>query len=93
MTLTRKRLVDKLIEAYVDWRETCTRVDDAYRSWARAGDPRDRVAYAVYVAALDAEHQAADIYAGLVQRASRLHWSDTPAAEALRGAASGFDWP
>jgi hypothetical protein len=33
-TLSRKRLADKLVEAYVDWRETCARVDDAYRSWA-----------------------------------------------------------
>jgi hypothetical protein len=93
MTLTRKRLVHKLIEAYVDWREACTRVDDAYRSWARDTCPRDRVAYGLYMAALDAEQQAADIYAGLVRRASRLAWSDDPAAEALRGLARGCGWP
>jgi hypothetical protein len=34
-TLTRRRLADKLVEAYVDRRETCARVDDAYRFWAR----------------------------------------------------------
>jgi hypothetical protein len=93
MTLTRKRLVDKLIEAYVDWREACTRVDDAYRSWAGDTDPRDGVAYGLYMAALDAEQQAADIYAGLVRRACRLPWSDDPPAEALRGPAWGCDWP
>jgi hypothetical protein len=27
--LSRKRLIDKLLEAYVDWREPCVRVDDA----------------------------------------------------------------
>jgi hypothetical protein len=93
MTLTRKRLVDKLIEAYVDWREACIRVDDAYRSWASETGPPDGVAYGLYMAALDAEQQAADIYAGLVRRACRLPWSDDPPAEALRRPAWGFDWP
>ena len=27
--LSRKRLIDKLVEAYVDWREACVQVDDA----------------------------------------------------------------
>jgi hypothetical protein len=91
-TLRRERLVGGLVEAYVDWRESCTRVDDAYRSWARDTDPRDGVAYGLYMAALDAEQQAADIYAGLVRRACRLPWSDDPPAEALGGPEAGFDW-
>jgi hypothetical protein len=33
-TLRQERLVDALVEAYVDWRETCACVNDAYRSWA-----------------------------------------------------------
>ena len=33
--LSRKRPIDKLVEAYVDWREACVRVDDAYRACAR----------------------------------------------------------
>lgn len=56
--LSRKRLIDKLVEAYVDWREACVRVDDAYRG--------------LYVATLDAEEQAADAYAGLVRHAEKL---------------------
>ena len=30
--LTHKRVVDKLIDAYVSWREACLRVSDAYGS-------------------------------------------------------------
>jgi hypothetical protein len=33
-TLRRESLVDELVDAYADWRETCARVSDAYRSWA-----------------------------------------------------------
>jgi hypothetical protein len=32
--LSHKRVVDKLIDAYVSWREACLRVTDAYGSWA-----------------------------------------------------------
>jgi hypothetical protein len=32
-TRSRERLVDRLVEAYVDWRETCGWVNDAYRCW------------------------------------------------------------
>jgi hypothetical protein len=37
--LRRERLVDKLVEAYVDWRETCAGVSDAYRSRPRRPPP------------------------------------------------------
>jgi hypothetical protein len=32
--LRRERLVDELVEAYVDWLEACARVNGTYRSWA-----------------------------------------------------------
>ena len=48
-TLRRERLVDGLVEAYVDWRETCDRVNDAYRSCARETGPRGRVAFGLYM--------------------------------------------
>jgi hypothetical protein len=35
--LSRKRLIDKLVVAYVGWREACARVNDAYR-WELTGD-------------------------------------------------------
>ena len=63
--LSRKRLVDELVEAYVAWREACARVDNAYRSWASETGPCGGVAFGLYMAALDAEEQAAEVYAGL----------------------------
>jgi hypothetical protein len=65
--LSRKRLIDKLVAAYVDWREACVRVNDAYRFWASEPGPSDGVAFGLYVAALDAEQQAAAVYAGVIE--------------------------
>jgi hypothetical protein len=58
-TLRQKRLVDALVEAYVDWRETCACVNDAYRSCASKPGPRGSVAFYLYMAALDTEQHAA----------------------------------
>jgi hypothetical protein len=91
--LSRRRLVDKLLEAYVAWRETCARVDDAYCNWAREPGPRGGVAFGLYMAALDAEEQAAEVYARLVRRAGKLPWSEEPGAESLGGPAWGAEWP
>jgi hypothetical protein len=33
--LNRRRVADKVIEAYVSWREACLLVSDAYDLWAR----------------------------------------------------------
>jgi hypothetical protein len=91
-TLSRKRLVDKLVEAYVDWREACARVNDCYRSCSSDAGPGGRVAFGLYVAALDAEEHAAEVYARLVQHASKLPWSEEPVAESL-GLAWGVGRP
>ena len=61
---TETRLLDKMIGAYVDWREACRLVHDAYRSWASATGPHTGVAFGRYTAALDAEERAAEVYAG-----------------------------
>ncbi len=92
-TLTRERLVGELVEAYVEWREACGRVDDAYRSWANERARGDRLAFGLYMAALDAEELAAEVYAGLVGRADKLSRSEEPPAEGLGGAAWGVGWP
>jgi hypothetical protein len=89
----RTRLVDKLVEAYVDWRETCARVNDAYRFWASEAGPRGRVAFGLYMAALDAEEQAAEVYAGFVRRADKLPRNEHPPTEPLGGRAWGDGWP
>ena len=65
---TETRLVDTRIGAYVDWREACRLVHDAYRSWASATGPRARAAFGRYTAALDAEERAAEVNASLVGR-------------------------
>ena len=65
---TETRLVDRMVGAYVDWREASRLVHDAYRSWASATGPRARVAFCRYTAALDAEEWAAEVYASLVRR-------------------------
>jgi hypothetical protein len=74
-----KRLADRLIVAYVEWRETCLLVDDAYRTWSRAPRPEEETAFTRYAAAVDAEEHAADLYASLVRRVGRLTASDPSA--------------
>jgi hypothetical protein len=86
--LSRKRLVDRLIDAYVSWREACLQVSDAYGSWASETGPEATSAFGRYIAALDHEERAAEVYAGLVRHAGHLAWSHTP-AEPLGGAAWG----
>jgi hypothetical protein len=91
--LSRDRLVDQLVGSYVAWREACAGVDDAYHDWARESGARGRVAFGVYMAALNAEEQAAESYARLVRRAQWLRWSEDSAAEPLGGRAWGDGWP
>ena len=73
---TEPRLVDRMVRAYVDWREASRLVREAYRSWAGATGPGARVAFWRYAAALDAEEWAAEVYASLVRRAGHLATSD-----------------
>jgi hypothetical protein len=72
---TETRLVDAMINAYVDWREACRLVHDAYHSWASATG-RSASAFCGYTAALDAEERAAEVYASLVRRIGRVATSD-----------------
>jgi hypothetical protein len=78
--LSRKPLIDQVIEAYVDWREACLEVNDSYRSWASESGPNGKGSFGRYVAALDAEGQAAEVYAELVGRA-RAYIAALEAAE------------
>jgi hypothetical protein len=85
--LSKKRLVDRLIDAYVSWREACLQVSDAYVSWASETGPRATSAFGRYMAALDREERAAEVYAGLVWRARQLPRDRRDPAEPLGGAA------
>lgn len=89
--LSRRRLIDKLVEAYVDWREACVRVDDAYRACARETGPWGAVAFGLYLATLDAEEQASDAFAGLVRRAEKLPWTQDCRREPFGEPARGLD--
>jgi hypothetical protein len=91
--LRRERLVDELVEAYVGWRETCARVSDAHRSWASETGSCSEVTFGLYMAALDQEEQAAEVYAELVRRADKLSWSEPPPLDRPAGPAWGDDWP
>jgi hypothetical protein len=87
--LSQKRLVDRLIEAYVSWREACLHVSDAYGSWASETGLGATSAFGRYMAALDREERAAEVYAGLVRRAGPLAVSRHDPAEPYGGAAWG----
>jgi hypothetical protein len=73
---TETRLVDGMISAYVDWREACRLVHDAYRSWGSATGAGARAAFWRYTAALDAEEWAAEVYASRVRCVARLTAGD-----------------
>jgi hypothetical protein len=87
--LSQKRLVDRLMEAYISWREACLQLTDAYGSWATETGPGATSAFGWYMAALDQEERAAEVYAGLVRRAGQLASSKHDAVEPRGGAAWG----
>jgi hypothetical protein len=66
-TRTEARPVDRLIEAYVGWREACLIVEDAYASWSRTARPGAATAFRRYCVALDAEEHAAEVYAHMLR--------------------------
>ena len=78
---SRKTLVDKLIDAYIGWRETCILVTDAYRAWTDATGRDAALLYHRYVVALEQEARTAEVYAGLIRQA------DSRAAPAARRSA------
>lgn len=92
-TLSRESLLDGLLDAYVNWREACARANDAYRSWASEASPRNGAAFGAYLAALDAEQHAAEVYAGFVRRAEKLPWSEDPPTEPPGRPEWGIGWP
>jgi hypothetical protein len=59
-----KTMVDEAIGAYVEWREACAAVQDAYDRWARASSADAVLAFLDYAIALDTEEEASTAYAG-----------------------------
>jgi hypothetical protein len=87
--VSQKRVVDRLIEAYVSWREACLEVGEAYGSWTSETGPGATSAFGRYMAALDREERAAEVYAELIRRAGQLSLTRHDPAETLGRAAWG----
>lgn len=64
----RDKLIDRVMDAYVDWRQESAQAGFAYGRWSMAGsiDPGDT--FAAYAAALDREELAAISYAQVIRR-------------------------
>jgi len=58
----RSEIVDEMIDDYVSWREACGAVAVSYETWRCSDRPDEKLAFSVYVAALDREEQAAAAY-------------------------------
>lgn len=67
-SLIDERLLDEAIDRYVDWREECYLVQDAYERWTHASGVDAALAFAEYQAALDREGQIAAVYRDLMAR-------------------------
>jgi hypothetical protein len=82
-TSPHRPLVDEAMDAYLDWRDECGAVSDAYGWWTDA-DPADAaLAFRGYVAALDREERASEVYAGLILRVGDLVATDGEPAAGL----------
>lgn len=71
-TPRRRRLVNAAMDAYLDWREECAAVSDAYRRWADAGEAGVAPAWWAYEAALDREERASALYDEAIRRIGDL---------------------
>jgi hypothetical protein len=66
------RLLDALIDRYVDWREECVAVQAAYEWWRDGPHAERATAFLAYRAALDREERAGEVYAEWVGRVARV---------------------
>jgi hypothetical protein len=70
-TAVRAEVIDEAIDAYVEWREECLFLVDAYQRWLSEADRDRRLAFAAYRAALDREQQASSVYESRCDRVAR----------------------
>jgi hypothetical protein len=82
-------LIDDLMQTYVDWREECIAVQDAYERWSNGPDEEQDPAFAAYRAALDREEQASFVYAERIEQVAREHRETTTAPEPVAGGVGG----
>ena len=64
----RSELIDEAMDRYVDWREECAGVEDAYARWSSAPPEASELPHAAYSAALDREQSAAGVYRRALDR-------------------------
>lgn len=64
--------IDRLVAAYVEWREESNAVRESYSRCDTTRGHRLRLAFAAYFAALDREEQAAGEYAACVEQVCAL---------------------
>ncbi|HUE26846.1 MAG TPA: hypothetical protein VMP89_08740 [Solirubrobacteraceae bacterium] len=83
----RRRLLTKVMNAYVSWREQCLGVRIAYSHWVSAHDREAGIWYTAYADALDREQRASELYASLIRRAGIRFTGDVEPVEALFAAA------
>jgi hypothetical protein len=70
--LRRKNaLIDEAMDRYVEWREECAAVYDAYAYWTNAPMEETDLPFAAYSAALDREQSAATVYGRALERLKR----------------------
>ena len=67
----QRHIVDDAVDAYVDWREECGAVREAYRAWTLSSPGDATLAFGAYESALDREERAASVYAALLARVGR----------------------
>jgi hypothetical protein len=65
------KLVDDLIEAYLEWREECVCVRISYDDWTSSIDAEAGSAFSAYRAALEREERACHIYAECLARVAK----------------------
>jgi hypothetical protein len=86
-------MVDETIDAYVDWREECTHVWDAHRRWLSAVGADAALAFRAYLAALDREERASEVYAEWIGRLGHLVADVLPRKNGDRAPTSGASQP
>jgi hypothetical protein len=78
-----RHLIDELMDMYVEWREACIALRNAYERWSSVRLAEREFAFAAYRAALDWEEQASVVYADRLERVAR----ELPGAAAHAAAA------
>jgi hypothetical protein len=64
----KSALIDEAMERYVEWRQTCEAVYEAYANWTNAPAEETDLPFAAYSAALDREQSAATVYGRALER-------------------------